>query len=37
MKWDDWLKGVIKDISEEYVISEKKSRRFFRMILKLLK
>lgn len=37
MKWDDWLKNIIKDVSEEYVISGKKSRQFFKRLLKLLK
>lgn len=37
MKWDVWLKNIIKDVSEEYVISEKKSRRFFKRLLNLLK
>lgn len=37
MKWDAWLKNIIKDISEEYIISEKKSRQFFKRILKILR
>lgn len=37
MDWGEWIKGVIKDISEEYVLSEKKAKKLLKDILQNLK
>lgn len=37
MDWGEWLKGVIKDISEDYVLSENKAKLLLKKILKNLK
>lgn len=37
MDWGEWLKGVIKDISEEYILSEKKAKKLFQEIMQNLK
>ena len=29
MKWDEWLKKIIKEITSDYTISEETSKSFF--------
>ena len=37
MKWDEWLKKIIKEITSDYTISEETSKSFFFFFLQLLK
>ena len=29
MKWDEWLKKIIKEITSDYMISEETSKKLF--------
>lgn len=37
MKWDEWLKKIIKEITSDYMISEEISKSFFEELMQLLK
>ena len=37
MKWDEWLKMIIKEITSDYMISEETSKSFFEELMQLLK
>ena len=37
MKWDEWLKKIIKEITSDYTISEETSKCFFEELMQLLK
>lgn len=37
MKWDEWLKKIIKEITSDYTISEETSKSFFEGLMQLLK
>ncbi len=37
MKWDEWLKKIIKEITLDYTISEETSKSFFEELMQLLK
>ena len=37
MKWDEWLKKIIKEITSDYTISEETSKSFFEELMQLLK
>ena len=37
MKWDEWLKKIIKEITAGYTISEETSINFFEELMQLLK
>ena len=36
MKWDEWLKKIIKEITSDYTISEETSKSFFEELMQLL-
>ena len=33
MKWDEWLKKIIKEITSDYTISEETSKSFFEELM----
>lgn len=35
MKWDEWLKKIIKEITSDYTISEETSKSFFEELMQL--
>lgn len=35
MKWDEWLKKIIKEITSDYTISEETSKSFFEELMRL--
>ena len=35
MKWDEWLKKIIKEIMSHYTISEETSKSFFEELMQL--
>ena len=37
MKWDEWLKKIMKEIMAGYTISEETSQSFFKELIQLLK
>lgn len=37
MKWDEWLKKIIKEITSDYTISEETSKSLFEELMQLLK
>ena len=36
MKWDEWLKKIIKEITSDYTISEETSKSFFDAIVEII-
>lgn len=37
MKWEEWLKKIMKEIAASYTISEETSKSFFKDLMQLLK
>ena len=35
MKWDEWLKKIIKEITSDYTISEETSKSFFEKLMQM--